>query len=350
MALKKKLTLFILLLVAFLFNAPSQLPPVSPVVAARYNPWIIRILGTHATPMSGGNPAPNAGILVAGEIPSGSLRVQLVFLNSPGDETTTDSALPSDQKEEYSKWLLFHKNRRPRGEIYQPTIARVTNVSWHAAFFIRRFKVVDPNGLILAHPLGCLRTRSGRDASGTAYIRELAFDWPHDISGNRLAPSAFGNLLLVDTVGKFAAPLAVGGDTRACGDLRLKEKEATSYSAVTNPINPPVIPLGSSAARALNWPAYSRELDGRMMVGITNPNEFEVKVGLRSGDSGKDFVVNAHSTRSVGVPNGRYNIYFQYSTDPDGLYQGDSFALNGNGVEIQIVKVVNGNYGIRKLK
>jgi hypothetical protein len=32
---------------------------------------------------------------------------------------------------------------------------------------------------------------------------------------------------------------------------------------------------------------------------------------------------------------------FQYSTDPDGLYQGDSFTLNGNGVEIQIVKLVS---------
>ena len=41
---------------------------------------------------------------------------------------------------------------------------------------------------------------------------------------------------------------------------------------------------------------------------------------------------------------------FQYSTDPDGLYQGDAFTLNGNGVEIQIVKLVRGNYGIRKVK
>ncbi len=50
------------------------------------------------------------------------------------------------------------------------------------------------------------------------------------------------------------------------------------------------------------------------------------------------------------MPNGRYDIYLQYSSDPEGLYQGDSFTLSNNGVEIQIVKVVNGNYGIRKVK
>jgi hypothetical protein len=99
-----------------------------------------------------------------------------------------------------------------------------------------------------------------------------------------------------------------------------------------------------------NWPKYSGELNGGMEVRVKNPNEFGVKVGLRSAGKGKDFVVDANGIQSVRVPNGRYDIYFQYSTDPDGLYQGDSFTLNDNGVEIQIVKVVNGNYGIRKVK
>ena len=41
---------------------------------------------------------------------------------------------------------------------------------------------------------------------------------------------------------------------------------------------------------------------------------------------------------------------FQYSDDPDALYQGDSFPLSGHGAEIQLVKVLNGNYGIRRVK
>ena len=97
------------------------------------------------------------------------------------------------------------------------------------------------------------------------------------------------------------------------------------------------------------WPPMTGKLLGAMEVRVRNPNDFQVKVGLRSGGKGRDFTVAANGTRSVGVPNGRYDIYFQYSYDPHGLYQGDAFTLNNNGVEIQIVKVVNGNYGIRKV-
>ncbi|MCX6909597.1 MAG: hypothetical protein NTY01_16350 [Verrucomicrobia bacterium] len=98
------------------------------------------------------------------------------------------------------------------------------------------------------------------------------------------------------------------------------------------------------------WPRSTGVLQGHNPVRVVNPNDFSVKVALRLGDRGKDFSVSAKGTQTVYVPDGRCDIYFQYSTDPDGLYQGDSFTLNGNGVEIQIVKVVNGNYGIRKVK
>ncbi len=49
------------------------------------------------------------------------------------------------------------------------------------------------------------------------------------------------------------------------------------------------------------------------------------------------------------VPNGKYDIYFVYSNDEGGLYQGDSFTLKNNGVEIRIVEVISGNYGIQKV-
>ena len=35
---------------------------------------------------------------------------------------------------------------------------------------------------------------------------------------------------------------------------------------------------------------------------------------------------------------------------PKGSTKGTSFTLSGNGVEIQLIKVVGGNYGIRKIK
>ena len=86
------------------------------------------------------------------------------------------------------------------------------------------------------------------------------------------------------------------------------------------------------------------------MVRIVNPNEFNVVAGIRSGLQGVDIAVPAGKTSSVTVPNGKYDIFFVYSSKPDALFQGDAFALNGDGVEIQIVKVVDGNYSIRQVR
>jgi hypothetical protein len=99
-----------------------------------------------------------------------------------------------------------------------------------------------------------------------------------------------------------------------------------------------------------NWPSYTGELSGVLELRVKNPNDFKVRVALRSERKGKDFIVQANSIESVHVPDGRYSVYFHYSTDPDGLYQGDGFTLENRGAEITITKVVNGNYNIRKVK
>jgi hypothetical protein len=97
-------------------------------------------------------------------------------------------------------------------------------------------------------------------------------------------------------------------------------------------------------------PAFSDELQGSNPVRVRNPNDFGVATGLRSGGRGVNFDVPANGEQTVYVPNGKYDIYFVYSDKPDGLFQGDSFTLNNNGVEIQIVQVVSGNYNIRQVK
>ncbi|MBN1515106.1 hypothetical protein JXA32_00910, partial [Candidatus Sumerlaeota bacterium] len=97
-------------------------------------------------------------------------------------------------------------------------------------------------------------------------------------------------------------------------------------------------------------PPYDIVLAGPNEVRVRNPNSFEVLAGLRSGVSGKNFKIGANDTTSVFVPDGYYDIYFVYSYDNKSLYQGDSFNLNDNGIEIQIVEVVDGNYSIRKVK
>lgn len=124
------------------------------------------------------------------------------------------------------------------------------------------------------------------------------------------------------------------GKTVTAGDQRPKEE--------------PVIAVAKQ--RKAQWPALAEELAGSNPVRIRNPNSTSVKVALRSGGKGKDLAVDPNNNNTVYVPDGRYDIFFQYSDDPEGLYQGDSFTLSGNGVEIQLVKVVGGDYGIRKIR
>ena len=107
---------------------------------------------------------------------------------------------------------------------------------------------------------------------------------------------------------------------------------------------------GDAALSTKMLPKYSAELVGRNEVRITNPNEFAVLAGIRSGKRGANLTVPANGQCSAYVPDGRYDIFFVYSSKPNALFQGDSFTLNGNGIEIKIVKVVGGNYGIRQVK
>lgn len=109
-------------------------------------------------------------------------------------------------------------------------------------------------------------------------------------------------------------------------------------------------PMETSDSKTTRLPSFTGGLAGTNPVRVRNPNDFAVSTGLRLGAGGKDFDVPANGVQTVYVPNGRYDIYFVYSDKPDALFQGDSFTLNDNGVEIQIVKVVNGNYGIRQVK
>ena len=127
------------------------------------------------------------------------------------------------------------------------------------------------------------------------------------------------------------------------------QRQQDQESGVGHPANE-VSQTDKNGAPPTNWPRYSQDLKGLLEVRIKNPNDFKARVGLRSTGNGKDLIVPPNGTGSVSVPNGHYDIYFNYSTDPRGLYQGDSFTLENNGVEITITKVVNGNYGIRKVK
>lgn len=116
----------------------------------------------------------------------------------------------------------------------------------------------------------------------------------------------------------------------------------------------PIIGIGcddkDTSSTPAEMPAFTGSLQGSNPVRVSNPNEFSVRAGLRSGGRGVDFSVPANGVKAVHVPDGSYDVYFIYSSQPGALYQGDSFTLRRNGVEIRIVKVVAGNYNIRQVR
>lgn len=185
----------------------------------------------------------------------------------------------------------------------------------------------DAAGGVIFHPL--IDPKTGKALTGKVL-------WYGPV-GFGFTTTAFGESLMV--------MMFPQGSGKAASATNGKPSTATPPL----PAAKPPIPTSNPQA-GKNWPSLNEELTGAQPIRVKNPNEFGVKVGLRSGTKGKDFDVPANGTRTVQVPNGRYDIYFQYSTDPNGLYQGDSFNISNNGVAIQIVKVVNGNYGIRKVK
>jgi len=105
-----------------------------------------------------------------------------------------------------------------------------------------------------------------------------------------------------------------------------------------------------SPAQARTLPPKGRDVFGPNEVRVRNPNTMSVVVGLRSKEGGRDFAVHSLGGDSVTVPDGDYDIYFVYSDKPEALFQGDRFALKGNGVQIRLVQIVGGNYGIRRVK
>ena len=96
-------------------------------------------------------------------------------------------------------------------------------------------------------------------------------------------------------------------------------------------------------------PSYGKDLNGPNEVRVMNPNKYGVLVGLRNANSGLNFEVASNANSSVFVPDGKFEIYFVYSDKPDELYKGDGFTLKRNGIEIKLVKVVGGNYGIKRV-
>lgn len=118
--------------------------------------------------------------------------------------------------------------------------------------------------------------------------------------------------------------------------------------------------IGTSSKKC-DWPEYNSKIDYASVIPnfpVSNSTEvrviselgFPIKVGLRSDDKGRDFIVPKKGAASIRVPRGKYDIYFQYAADPESLYQGDSLNLQSSGFSIQLKGEGTGGYKLRKIK
>lgn len=127
--------------------------------------------------------------------------------------------------------------------------------------------------------------------------------------------------------------------------------------AVFNPLLKKRSTVGGSAGRiptvldfppSPDWPRFGWRLSwlssahgkfyGRNQVQFENPNGLHLKVGLRNGNNGEDFVVPSNGTYKLTIPHGEYQILYMVMNDPDGIYPGDTFSVRRN----QSVKIVIG--------
>lgn len=109
-----------------------------------------------------------------------------------------------------------------------------------------------------------------------------------------------------------------------------------------------------TSSKKCDWPVYDESITEHVNkttagVSVINHLPFPVKVGLRSGAKGGDFIVPQTNIALANVPIGRYDIYFHYASEPGSLYKGDPFELKGIGVKITLGKSA-GNYNIQKVR
>lgn len=173
--------------------------------------------------------------------------------------------------------------------------------------------------------------------SGHARLREVAADWICELG---------------DMVGeeKGQAPITWGAwrTTQSSSDPAVNSSRTIQKAVSIKPgyqqrVAEPS-PLGQQ-----NW----------CRVTIVNPSDYSVAVAVRAGrlgqdstyERGTDFGIAAHSSKFIMVPPAHYDIYFAFATEPTALYQGDSFSVAaGYSTTIKLVRSVDGNYRIRRVK
>lgn len=187
-----------------------------------------------------------------------------------------------------------------------------------------------------------------------------------DVQGESVRLKKQDGAIVAVPIGRLSAQDQRWVKQQASGKEGTKSSPGGASPARQVPRSPDVMRPGEASKDACNvkspaagtadkpsipqWPRLSGDTAGPDPLRIRNPSGCSVKIALRCGTKGLDFSMAARDSTTVYVRDACYDIYFQYSDDPHALYQGDSFTLSGHGAEIQLIKVVDGNFGIRRVK
>jgi hypothetical protein len=84
-------------------------------------------------------------------------------------------------------------------------------------------------------------------------------------------------------------------------------------------------------------------------IAVSNPNNFSVGIAITTETEVMYSMAAPKSSKSLGVPNGEYDIFFVYSTEPETLYQGDKVTVENQTLKLTLKPVSEGNYGMKKV-
>ncbi len=97
-------------------------------------------------------------------------------------------------------------------------------------------------------------------------------------------------------------------------------------------------------------PPGPRRLFGYNRLRVSNGGDSDVDVEVESGDRRVRFHVRTGEARTVGLPNGVFDIFFVFADRPAERYQGDSFTLRGRSMELRLGTATRGNYSLRRVR
>jgi hypothetical protein len=163
-----------------------------------------------------------------------------------------------------------------------------------------------------------------------------------EVAGNTLIHTNFAGDKSTAYEGGFINETTIRGKGKNSSDLVLvtDEEIINEYNSPTYDFCP--MPL---------FPVRNKLLKGSgSEISINNPNDFSVAVALMTAAEADYFLIAPKGSYGRQIPNGQYDIYFVYSTEPESLYQGDPITVRRQKMTLTLQPVSEGNYGMKKVK